>query len=84
LIGVKYPCTIIQRNAHWFLPDFNIWGVIAGFLFLNRFAELSVHKPGEPFFLGLLATLLSPLVTFNDILFIQFFTISLLQQKKKK
>ncbi|BAT79888.1 flavin-containing monooxygenase [Vigna angularis] len=59
--GVKYPCTIIQRNAHWFLPDFNVWGVIAGFLFLNRFAELSVHKPGEPFFLGLLATLLSPL-----------------------
>ncbi|CAJ1975592.1 unnamed protein product [Sphenostylis stenocarpa] len=59
--GVKHPCTVIQRNAHWFLPDFNIWGVIAGFLYLNRFAELLVHKPGESFLLGLVATLLSPL-----------------------
>ncbi|CAJ1975593.1 unnamed protein product [Sphenostylis stenocarpa] len=58
---IMHPCTIIQRTAYWFLPDFNIWGVIAGFLYFNRFGELSVHKPGEPFHLSLVATLLSPL-----------------------
>ncbi|KAG5006572.1 putative flavin-containing monooxygenase 1 [Glycine soja] len=58
--GVKHPCTVIQRTAHWFLPDFNFWGVIAGFLYFNRFAELLVHKPGESFLFGLVATLLSP------------------------
>jgi len=72
---------MIQRNAHWFLPDFNIWGVIAGFLYLNRFAELSVHKPGESFFLGLVATLLSPLVTLNAIFL--YSSSQLLYCKKK-
>ncbi|BAT79889.1 hypothetical protein LR48_Vigan04g028500 [Vigna angularis] len=59
--GVMHPCTIIQRTAYWFFPDFNTWGVIVGFLYFNRFAELFVHKPGEAFLLSLVATLLSPL-----------------------
>ncbi|KAK7411661.1 hypothetical protein VNO78_03096 [Psophocarpus tetragonolobus] len=59
--GIKHPCTIIQRTMHWCLPDFNMWGIIVGFLYLNRLGEFFVHKPGEPLLLGLLATLLSPL-----------------------
>jgi hypothetical protein len=61
-IGVAHPCTIIQRSIHWFIPDFKIGGINLGFLYFNRFAELSLHKPGEPFLLSLVATLLSPLV----------------------
>ncbi|WJX23858.1 flavin-containing monooxygenase [Trifolium repens] len=59
--GVAHPCTIIQRSIHWFIPDFKIGGINLGFLYFNRFAELSLHKPGEPFLLSLVATLLSPL-----------------------
>ncbi|KAK2423708.1 putative flavin-containing monooxygenase [Trifolium repens] len=59
--GVAHPCTIIQRTIHWFIPDFKIGGINLGFLYFNRFAELSLHKPGEPFLLSLVATLLSPL-----------------------
>ncbi|PNX61031.1 flavin containing monooxygenase family protein, partial [Trifolium pratense] len=59
--GVTHPCTIIPRTIHWFIPDFKIGSINLGFLYYNRFAELLLHKPGEPFLLSLLATLLSPL-----------------------
>lgn len=59
--GIKKPCTMVQRTPHWFLPDFNIWGISLAFLYFNRFSELLVHKPGESFFLSLVATLFSPL-----------------------
>ncbi|KAL1364246.1 hypothetical protein AAHE18_03G203700 [Arachis hypogaea] len=61
--GVKYPCTMIQRSAHWFFPELNILGIDIEYFYANRFAELLVHKPGESFLLSLVATLLSPLVT---------------------
>ncbi|WCJ29930.1 Dimethylaniline monooxygenase [N-oxide-forming] 1 [Euphorbia peplus] len=61
LNGSKYPCTMVQRNAHWCLPS-GFWsGLMLGFLYMNRFAELMVHKPGETFLYTLLAFFLSPL-----------------------
>nr|POF09036.1 putative flavin-containing monooxygenase 1 [Quercus suber] len=62
--GVQYPCTMIQRTAHWLLPSGTFWGVSLVFLYCNRFSELLFHKPGEPFLLKFLATMLSPLVFF--------------------
>ncbi|KAB5551863.1 hypothetical protein DKX38_009174 [Salix brachista] len=59
--GVKYPCTMIKRNAHWFLPSNNLSGLVLGFLYFNRFSEFMVHKPGETFLLSFVATMLSPL-----------------------
>ncbi|GMH02912.1 hypothetical protein Nepgr_004751 [Nepenthes gracilis] len=58
--GIENPCTMMYRNPHWNLPDYLPWGVPLAFLYLNRFAELCVHKPGEGHFLSLLATALSP------------------------
>ncbi|KAF3453041.1 hypothetical protein FNV43_RR03474 [Rhamnella rubrinervis] len=59
--GINHPCTMICRTAHWLLPSANLWGVNFGLLYFNRFAELLVHKPGEPFLHSVMATLLFPL-----------------------
>uniref|UniRef100_A0A3Q7EUT7 Flavin-containing monooxygenase n=1 Tax=Solanum lycopersicum TaxID=4081 RepID=A0A3Q7EUT7_SOLLC len=61
--GVERPCTVLIRTPHWNLPDFSPWGLNLGYLYLSRFSELMVHKPGEGLLLSLLATTLSPLVT---------------------
>ncbi|MCL7038805.1 hypothetical protein MKW94_019958 [Papaver nudicaule] len=59
--GIENPCTLLFRNLHWSVPaDSSPFGVLA-VLYLSRFSELMLHKPGEGPFLSLLVTLLSPL-----------------------
>ncbi|KAI3824867.1 hypothetical protein L1987_06339 [Smallanthus sonchifolius] len=59
--GPEHPTTILYRRDHWKLPDWAPWGIPLTFLYLNRFSELLIHKPGEGFLLSVIATLLSPL-----------------------
>ncbi|KAL6844626.1 hypothetical protein ACP4OV_025285 [Aristida adscensionis] len=60
--GVEHPCTMICRNPQWLLHDTDVWGRLnIGYLYMNRFAELMVRKPGAGMVSSLLATLLTPL-----------------------
>ncbi|XVF68047.1 hypothetical protein PTKIN_Ptkin10aG0171700 [Pterospermum kingtungense] len=59
--GVENPCTVFYRTPHWNVPDYFPWGFPLAKMYLNRFAELMVHKPGEGLLLALLATILAPL-----------------------
>ena len=65
--GALNPCRLLYRTEHWNIPDYYPWGVPLAYLYFNRFAELLVHKPGEGFFLSLLATILSPLVQLHRL-----------------
>ena len=58
--GVGHPCSLVFRRVHWLVPEH-----LNKFTFrnLNRFSRLMIHRPGEGFFLCLLAFLLSPLVS---------------------
>lgn len=62
--GVERPCTVVVRTPHWNVPDYFPWGFPMAKLYLNRFSELTVHKPGEGLLLYLIATILSPLVIY--------------------
>ncbi|XP_039060837.1 probable flavin-containing monooxygenase 1 [Hibiscus syriacus] len=59
--GMENPCTDLYRTTHWNLPDYLPWGFSLAHMYLTRFSELMVHKPGEALLLGLLATALAPL-----------------------
>lgn len=54
---------MICRSPQWLLHDTNVWGKVnIGYLYMNRFAELMVRKPGAGLASNLLATFLAPLV----------------------
>ncbi|KAI4320919.1 hypothetical protein MLD38_034352 [Melastoma candidum] len=56
--GNHYPCLVLIRSVYWLLPSY-----VAAFASgsLNRLTEYMIHKPGEGFFLWLVAILCSPL-----------------------
>uniref|UniRef100_J3MZW3 Flavin-containing monooxygenase n=1 Tax=Oryza brachyantha TaxID=4533 RepID=J3MZW3_ORYBR len=60
--GIEQPCTMICRSPRWLLHHTDVWGKVnIGYLYMNRFAELMVRKPGAGSTSNLLATLLAPL-----------------------
>ncbi|XP_051124657.1 probable flavin-containing monooxygenase 1 [Andrographis paniculata] len=58
LNGVKNPCTLVLRRAHWSGPE-NL--VRFSFRHFNRFSEFMVHKPTQGLLLCFLVFILSPL-----------------------
>ncbi|CAL5086991.1 unnamed protein product [Urochloa decumbens] len=60
--GAEWPCTMVCRSPQWLVHDVDVWGKInLGYLYMNRFAQLMVRKPGAGLASSILATLLSPL-----------------------
>ncbi|CAN6225350.1 unnamed protein product [Urochloa humidicola] len=60
--GAERPCTMVCRSPQWLMHDFDVWGKLnLGYLYMNRFAQLMVRKPGAGLASTLLATLLTPL-----------------------
>ncbi|PUZ71828.1 hypothetical protein GQ55_2G345800 [Panicum hallii var. hallii] len=60
--GAELPCTMVCRSPQWLLHDVSVWGRLhLGYLYMNRFAQLMVRKPGAGLASSLLATLLTPL-----------------------
>ncbi|CAI0407746.1 unnamed protein product [Linum tenue] len=56
--GKGNPCRVLYRTERWSFPD---WFPPLPCLYLSRFSELLIHKPGEGILLSLLATILSPI-----------------------
>uniref|UniRef100_A0ACD5XV98 Uncharacterized protein n=1 Tax=Avena sativa TaxID=4498 RepID=A0ACD5XV98_AVESA len=60
--GAGLPCTMVCRNPQWLLHSPDVWGKVSiAYLYMNRFAELMVPRPGAGVASRLLATLLAPL-----------------------
>ncbi|XBI83408.1 hypothetical protein VPH35_091921 [Triticum aestivum] len=59
--GVGTPCTMVCRNRQWMLHRADVWGGVSlAYLYMNRFAELMVPRPGASAASRILAALLAP------------------------
>ncbi|VAI20840.1 unnamed protein product [Triticum turgidum subsp. durum] len=60
--GAGTPCTVVCRNPQWMMHRPAVWGGVSiGYLYMNRFAELMVPRPGAGAASRVLAALLAPL-----------------------